>query len=433
MNCGNAPRRVFHFRVRPNPAPSVRSFLCVRPPPERGANVKPSLEKPAVLALNCDWPASKGGIPAMNRQLLTAFAADGHRVACLVEAPTSGDIEDAAAHGVELYAAERTPAGPSMVLDSPAARLFRPGILLGHDRFTGPSAWVQKHLYHQSASLVHIVHTAPAEIERFKGSLAATERAEQRERITRRVAAGANVVGAVGPRLQRYTEDLIEDGSSPNRVVRLDPGLGPLWPGTRRVPPKRQVLMLGRTSDLELKGLDIAARSIAAVPDADATTLGLLVRGAPPGECDSLHHTLVALSGIARERIDVRPFTVDPDEVRRDLLRSLVCVMPSRVEGFGLVCLDAIAAGTPVLVSSKSGAAELLRERLGRLAEPMVVEIVDEPNTDVRVWSAAIARVVADPVAALRHADEVRHRLAPELTWQRTAAAIVEAAAGLPV
>ena len=251
-----------------------------------------------------------------------------------------------------------------------------------------------------------------------------------RERITRLVAANADVVAAVGPRLQRYTADLLEDGSGRIRVVRLDPGLGPLHPGMRQPPPKQQVLMLGRTEDLELKGLDIAARSIAAVPDASG--LGLLVRGAPPGECDTLHRTLVTFSGMARERIDVRPFTTDPGELRRDLLRSLVCVMPSRVEGFGLVALDAIAAGTPLLVSAKSGAAELLRDRLGRLAEPMLVDIADEPDTDVRCWSEAIARVLADPAAALRHADDVRHRLAPGLTWRHTVAAIVDAVVGWP-
>lgn len=390
-------------------------------------------EKPAVLALNCAWPASKGGIPAFNRHLLAAFAAAGHRTACLVEAPTRDDIEDASAHGVELYAAERTPAGPSMVLDSAAARLFKPEIVIGHDRFTGPSAWVHKRRYQPGASLVHIVHTAPAEIERFKGGLEATKRAEERERITRLVSADADVVAAVGSRLQRYTADLLEDGSGSIRVVRLDPGLGPLHSGMRRPPPKKQVLMLGRTDDLELKGLDIAARSIAAAPGIAAAALGLLVRGAPPGECDSLHRTLVTLSGMARERIDVRPFTTNPDELRRDLLRSLVCVVPSRVEGFGLVALDAIAAGTPLLVSAKSGAAELLRDRLGRFAEPMIVDIADEPDTDVRCWSAAIARVVADPEAALRHADEVRQRLAPGLTWQHTVKAIVDAVADLPV
>jgi len=395
--------------------------------------VKFSVEKLAILALNCAWPASKGGIPAFNRHLLAAFAAAGHRAACLVEAPTRDDIDDAAAHGVELYAAERTPAGPSMVLDSPATRLLEPDIVIGHDRFTGPSAWVHKRRYHPDASLVHIVHTAPAEIERFKGGIEATERAEEREQVTRLVATDADVVAAVGSRLQRYTADLLEDGSGLIRVVRLDPGLGPLYPGMRRLPPKKQVLMLGRTDDLELKGLDIAARSIAAGHGVNAAALGLLVRGAPPGECDSLHRTLVTLSGMARERIDVRPFTTDPDELRRDLLRSLVCIMPSRVEGFGLVALDAIAAGTPVLVSAKSGAAELLRDRLGRLAEPMIVDIIDEPNTDVRCWSAAIERILADPEAALRHAEEVQQRLAPGLTWQHTAAAIVDAVASLPI
>jgi glycosyltransferase involved in cell wall biosynthesis len=392
--------------------------------------VRLSAERPAVLALNCAWPASKGGIPAFNRQLLAAFAAAGHRTACLVEALTREDVQDAAAHGVELYAAERTPAGPSMVLDSSAARSFKPDILIGHDRFTGPAAWVHKHRYHRDAALIHVVHTAPAEIERFKGGVEATERAEERERITRLVTADADLVAAVGPRLHRYTADLLEDGSGGIRVVQLDPGLAPLHPGTRRPPPKRQILILGRTDDLELKGLDIAARSIAAVPGAAP---GLLVRGAPPGECDSLHRTLVTLSGMARERIDVRPFTIDPLEVRRDLLRSLVCVMPSRVEGFGLVALDAIAAGTPLLVSAKSGVAELLQNRLGRLADPMIVDVADEVDTDVRCWSAAIARVLADPEAALRYADEVRQRLAPELTWRHTVATLVEAVAAMPV
>ena len=392
-----------------------------------------SAAKPAVLALNCAWPASKGGIPTFNRHLLAAFAAAGHRTACLVEAPTRDDIGDAAALGVELLAAERTPAGPSMVLDSPAARLFEPDIVVGHDRFTGPSAWVHKRQYHPDAALVHIVHTAPAEIERFKGGAGITERTEVRERITRQIAADADVVAAVGSRLQRYTADLLEDGSGRIRVVRLEPGLGQLHPSMRRPPPKKQVLMLARTDDLELKGLDIAARSFAAVPGADADALGLLVRGAPPGECDSLHRKLVAISGAARERIDVRPFTTDPSELRRDMLRSLVCVMPSRVEGFGLVALDAIAAGTPLLLSGKSGAAELLRDRLGRLAEPMIVDIADEPETDVRCWTAAITKVVANPEAALRYADDVRDRLAPGLTWQHTVATIVDAVASLPI
>ncbi|MBQ1017967.1 glycosyltransferase family 4 protein [Micromonospora sp. D93] len=391
-----------------------------------------SAKKPAVLALNCAWPALKGGIPAFNRNLLAAFAGAGHRTACLVEAPTRDDIEDAAAHGVDLFAAERSPAGPSMMLESPAARLFEPDVVIGHDRFTGPSAWVQRRRYLRDASLVHIVHTAPAEIERFKGGLDATERAEERERIIRMVTADADVVAAVGPRLQRYTADLVEDGSGRVRVVQLDPGLGPLHLGRRQPPPKKQVLVLGRTDDLELKGLDLAARAIAAVPGADAASLGLLVRGAPRGECDALHRTLVGLSGVARERIDVRPFTTDPDELRRDLLRSLVCVMPSRVEGFGLVALDAIAAGTPLLVSAKSGAAELLRDRLGRLAEPMLVDIADEPDTDVLCWSAAVARVLAEPEAALRHAEEVRQRLTPHLTWQHTVTAILDAVAYAP-
>ncbi|WP_229075085.1 glycosyltransferase family 4 protein [Actinoplanes sp. DH11] len=384
-------------------------------------------EKPRVLAMNCEWPATKGGIPAFNRSLVIALAEAGFPTACLVNAPTREDVEEAQAAGVTMIAAERTPAGPSMMLDSEKVRAFRPQLVIGHDRFTGPAAWVQVHRYHPEAALALIMHIAPSELERFKGAPGATARTEERERITRRIAADAQIVAAVGPRLRRYAEDLLEDGSGGRPVLQLDPGLGPTTARRRSVPPKRQVLVLGRTDDRELKGLDIAARAVATLPGPPGPPVGLLVRGAAPAECDALHRSLVGLSGLARERLDVRPFTTHQGELRRDLARALVCVMPSRVEGFGLVALDAIAAGTPLLASAKSGVAELLRNRLGRLADPMVVDIVDDPETDVRVWRAAIDRVVADPEAAFGHAEEVRRRLSTGLTWHRTATALVAA------
>lgn len=389
--------------------------------------------QPPVLALCCDWSTAKGGIPAFNQLLLAAFAEAGCPTACMVNRPTREDIEDAAQRGVMIVPAEWTPAGPSMLLDSPALHEFRPRLVIGHDRFTGPSAWAQVRRYHQNAVLAHVVHTAPAELERFKGAVNATVKLEERERLTRRIASDADVVAAVGPRLRRYTEDLLEDGVSRPPVCQLDPGLGRITPGPRpTVPPKRQVLVLGRTDDVELKGLDIAVRAVAAVPAHHGEPLGLLVRGAPSAECDALHRNLVGLSGLARERLDVRPFTTHQDDLQRDLARALVCIMPSRIEGFGLVALDAISAGTPLLVSAKSGAAELLRDRLGRLVDPMIVDVDDDLTADVHAWSAALGRIVMDPQAAFRYASHVRRQLAGQLTWRNAAEALLAAAAGLP-
>lgn len=57
----------------------------------------------------------------------------------------------------------------------------------------------------------------------------------------------------------------------------------------------------------------------------------------------------------------VKPFGT-PAEVLNDLRMCTVCVMPSRVEPFGLVGFEALAAGKPVLISSNSGLAKLMEE-----------------------------------------------------------------------
>ncbi|MFD1046307.1 glycosyltransferase [Kibdelosporangium lantanae] len=96
-------------------------------------------------------------------------------------------------------------------------------------------------------------------------------------------------------------------------------------------------------------------------------------------------------------------------------------MLPSRVEGFGLVALEAIAQGTPVLVSDRSGVAETLREHLGRLAEPMIVRVTDSLDVDVPAWTSAIQQVLDDPEDAFDYAFTVRARLCYRLRWDNVA------------
>ncbi|WP_329254832.1 glycosyltransferase family 4 protein [Streptomyces sp. NBC_01478] len=373
------------------------------------------------------WSPTRGGVPAFNRLAATGLAETGHRVACLVLSATAEEHEDARRRGVTLLTAEQTPAGPNLMLPASAAVDFGAEVIVGHDRFTGCEAWAYARRY-APGLLVYIAHTVPAEIERYKDSGRATSRIEERERIIRRLGAAADVVAAVGPRIARCTADLLAAGDTTcGGVVQLDPGITPSGPDPRRPLAKRNVLVLGRTEDIGLKGLDLAARAVAGVPVLGGPPLTLLVRGAAEAECDDLHGTLVELSKLARERVDVRPYTVDPAELRRDLARSALCVMPSRVEGFGLVVLEAIGAGTPVLVSGSSGAAELLRAELGRAAEPMIVEMSDDEETDVRRWSDAIAKVTSEMDEAFAYAEDVRARLAGRLDWRTTARTLAEA------
>jgi glycosyltransferase involved in cell wall biosynthesis len=72
---------------------------------------------------------------------------------------------------------------------------------------------------------------------------------------------------------------------------------------------------------------------------------------------------------------------LSPESVRDEFHRADILVLPSRLDGFGLVVAEAMATGTPVIVSSAVGAKDLVRtgengwvfesENVSALAEAM--------------------------------------------------------------
>lgn len=82
---------------------------------------------------------------------------------------------------------------------------------------------------------------------------------------------------------------------------------------------------------------------------------------------------------------------------------------PSRLEGFGLPPLEAMAAGVPVVASDAPG-----------LAETVTDAALIAPADDPAAWAAALARVLDDEALRARLIAAGRDRVA-ELTWERTA------------
>ncbi|WP_422768997.1 glycosyltransferase family 4 protein [Plantactinospora sp. WMMC1484] len=384
------------------------------------------IETPLTILFVCDeWSPAKGGISVLNRRLAAALASCGDTVGCLVAQATAAEHADAARHGVRLFVADRTPAGPDLHLPVAKVIAWNPDVIVGHDHVTGHIGWLYARKF-GTATMVHMVHTAPAEIEPYKGSGKASARVEAREAYTVDLAGQADVVVGVGPRLTRYATHLLDDGYGGRSVVRLDPGLDPdPLDRARRIPVRANVMVLGRTGDIELKGLDIAGGAVAAVPDRPDRLAPLLyVRGAPAEQCEQVRTALVGLTDLARGRVDVRPFSEDGTAVRRDLRRAALCLMPSRAEGFGLAAWEALAVGTPILVSAHSGVAELLREQLGASADSLIVDITDDPDRDIRTWSKAVQRVLDDLPTAFAEIHRVRERLLGRFSWPAAVATL---------
>jgi glycosyltransferase involved in cell wall biosynthesis len=359
------------------------------------------------------------------------LAAAGAEVVCLILDAPEVERQAARAAGVTLVEATRTAGATGLT-----ARLsrrptlppgFAPQVIIGHGRVTGPAAQALLDDF-PAAKRLHLIHMAPDEIEWFKPGRDddAGARAEERTAIELDLGRTAIRVVAIGPRLhQRALNDF-----HPYKVptpIRLDPGFDAENKDTREPPPGKplKVLVLGRMEDWELKGLDIAARAAGLAvgrrgPTADP--IELVVRGAPEGTSEEVRKAVREWAGVPELGVVVRPYTADSETLSHDIHRASLVLMPSRSEGFGLVGLEAIVAGTPVLVSDQSGLGALLREVLEPEQASRFVVRMSGDDRDCEEWGRAIGAVLRDRDAAFRRAAELRTQLGRQKTW---AAAIV--------
>ncbi|WP_437925343.1 glycosyltransferase family 4 protein [Sorangium sp. So ce291] len=388
------------------------------PPTVAAAN----LDGVNIVSVATEWESRHGGLSTFNRDLCCALVKAGNRVVCVVPEIHDGEYEKAEAVGVKLVSPTSQPGlvgTEVLLLDQPMPQGFTPDLILGHDRKTGPYAAALSKRF-PNARLLHFIHTRSEDIEWHKdkfGEDDAAIKAEERRTLQQKLAADASLVVGVGPALSRAAASLVYLASPRPQLHRLDPGFQPIG-RPADLPPEIECLVLGRAEDLTLKGLDIAVRALSGVAKRKKVPMPprLIVRGAPKGTGGTLRRTLV---GIAEERIDieVREYTPDVKALQSDIRQSSVLLMPSRSEGFGLVGLEAIAASTPVLVSDRSGLGELLRERLGKDAEAIVVKTDEELDVAAHEWERHIEAVLMDRKAAFERAAALRQRLLEMLSW----------------
>ncbi|WP_441165428.1 glycosyltransferase [Micromonospora sp. L31] len=431
------------FPILP-PALSGLSTIAIRP--QYGDPVLPGRQPDSaattrdgrrhVLALATEWSSSLGGLSTFNRQLCGSLTAHA-RVTCVVLRATDEERRDATSAGVTLIEAPEAPGASDVDRLSrrpPLPEGTAPDVIIGHGRWTGPAA---HHLGDDfpHAKRLHFLHVIPDDIERHKADrgVDAGVLAEERQEVELALSAEADHAVAVGPRMYYwFLRDLEARGVDPARLIRFDPGFD-LGVGPPRQPPQGRpwtVLLVGRTEDDRLKGLDLAARAFNLARrrrGAGTPRVELLVRGAPPETCSTLEDRMRGWAADASLPVRVRPYSTRAERLAADLRAASLLLMPSRAEGFGLVAVEAILAGTPVLVSSESGLGELLEERLGpEEAARIVVPTTGDDERDVENWSNAIHGALRKREAEFPGIAELRARLASELTWSTATATLLD-------
>lgn len=146
----------------------------------------------------------------------------------------------------------------------------------------------------------------------------------------------------------------------------------------------------------------------------------LLVAGKDGWKMKTIHHAISCAKTFASEG-DARFHRVSvlTDDDRRDLLlgASLVAV-PSRSEGFGLVALEAMQAGTAVIASAAGGLPEVVGEH-GCLLPP----------EDLRMWTEALVQMMNDDASRHHIAEQGKSR-SQKMTWERSAKTVLDVLTG---
>ena len=369
-------------------------------------------------------PVVIGGLGRHVYQLATALAAEGHDVVVLARRPSDTDpashpTTDGVSEGVRVIAAAQDPHefefGPDMMAWTLAMghAMVRAGLRLQ------AQGWVPD-VVHAHDWLV--AHPSIALAEFFDVPMVSTIHATEAGRhsgwvsgrISRQVHASeswlareSDALIACSASMAEEISDLFGPGLAPISVIPngIDASRWPFAPRRRHDGPP-QLLYFGRL-EYEKGVHDL----IAALPRIRRGHPGTTLTIAGEGTQQDW------LTEVARKNKVLKAVRFAGHTNHAELLdllhRADVAVLPSHYEPFGIVALEAIAAGAPLVTTNVGGLGEAVIDGQTGLSCP---------PRDVAALATAVRAALDDPAAAQRRATAAGERLTIDFEWHTVAA-----------
>ncbi|WP_175430540.1 glycosyltransferase [Streptomyces hawaiiensis] len=395
--------------------------------PLGGDPLDPGVLAIALVSEHASPLAALGGVDAGGQNvhvacLAGALADRGHRVTVHTrrdspDLPCRVELRD----GVEVH---HVPAGPAEPLPKDAllphmddfgrhlARGWRtraPDVVHSHYWMSGLAAL--RAAREHGLPLLHTYH-ALGTVKRRHQRLADTS---PPERIPGEIEIGLGCDRVIAT-CRDEAHELARMGIPPHQVGIVPCGVDtdrftPKGPAAPRGPYRHRLLQLGRL--VPRKGAAVAIAALARLPETE-----LVVIGGPPADRLDDDPEVRRLRGIARDAgvaDRVRFVGAVPSEKVPALLRSAdVVVCPADYEPFGIVPLEAMACGVPVVASAVGG-------QLDTVADPGTGRLV--PPRDPEALARAVAGLLADPAARAACGAAGRRRVLSRYGWGQVAAA----------
>ncbi len=203
------------------------------------------------------------------------------------------------------------------------------------------------------------------------------------------------------------------------RVVRIGYRFGPAPPPPDRAGDRpARLLLVGRLNPVKGQGTAIEATALLSAQGHRIVLelVGDVFRGYEPVR-DQLREQAQRLE--VAEQVVFTGFVADPTAA---YLRADVVVVPSVIESFGMVAVEASAQARPVVASAVGGLPEIVVDGLTGLLIP---------PRDPQALATAVAKLLADPALARRLAVAGAERVRAEFSFERMADGITSAVEAL--
>lgn len=213
--------------------------------------------------------------------------------------------------------------------------------------------------------------------------------------------------GALGDNVMRFLPG--------TRVITVHNGVDHRLFSVTRAQRRRRPLLLQVAKFEHKKAQDVTLRAFRDLLDTGLDA-DLALVGATGPELEMVRALIVTLNLSDRVRIDL---DVPHEQIPQIMAEADLFLLPSRVEPFGIVLLEAGAVGLPVIAARVGGIPELLKD-----GETAVLVEPDDPTA----LAEAIRRLLADPSTAIRLASSWHDQVGKRWSWTESARGYLAAA-----
>ncbi|XP_015765568.1 PREDICTED: D-inositol 3-phosphate glycosyltransferase-like [Acropora digitifera] len=335
--------------------------------------------------------------------------------------------------GISILDARKCVGLDSLVWLSSPPQDHKIDVIVGHGVKLGCLVQlIKRQTQFQNCKWVHVVHTASEDLSKYKDYSNPNSKGEKKLWDEVDLCKCADLVVPVGSKLRNAYHRYLRSSEKDEAFFELIPGLFEREFGdlVAKQNPKDEkddfiVLLCGRgdEEDFEVKGYDIAVKAFA-----DQRLKGkrysLLFVGSPEGKQDEVRERLTigidkTTIGIDKKQLTVREFVKSREKMKDLFCEVDMVIMPSKSEGFGLVALEALSAGLPILAGSNSGFARAIED------VPLGLYSIVDSEVPAK-WAEAIQGVCERHRVVLEEKEILKECYSKKYSWKTQCKQLVD-------